>query len=488
MRYTLLLLLAGTIISGNATASEQILLKNTDNKLTLSIYNKDLALIKDLRSAELNAGRTEVVFDGVAQQIQPETAMIYGQNLKVLEQNYSYNVITYENMVDKSVGQEVTTVRKNPQTGENIFEKAFLIGSAYGQPILKFPYGIETNFSGQIVFDKIPSGISDKPILTAKIDNKKAGNKNLFLAYLTGGLSWKTDYVATIADKTQLGLTGWVTINNTSGIDYDNAKIQLIAGDVNVVQNIAKPRFMMAKMALTAMDNSVESSAAGSVAPEQINNYELYTLPSLTSIKNKQTKQIGLIEKSAVKYKKEFNFNSPLYFGGDYEFEKQHPDITYVLENNKESNLGLSMPAGTVRFYENDKNGNLQFIGSASIGNMAKNETLRLGLGSAFNISVKGKITKASEKELERKPQNNCYNIKLQKTYKAQITVNNADTSENSIIISQHLPDNYKIIKEDIKGNAKNAQTRQWTVKVPANNKTTLSFTVEIPQNTRTCN
>ena len=130
-------------------------------------------------------------------------------------------------MVDKSVGQEVTTVRKNPQTGENIFEKAFLIGSAYGQPILKFPYGIETNFSGQVVFDKIPSGISDKPILTAKIDNKKAGNKNLFLAYLTGGLSWKTDYVATRADKTQLGLTGGVTINNTSGIDYDNAKIKM---------------------------------------------------------------------------------------------------------------------------------------------------------------------------------------------------------------------------------------------------------------------
>lgn len=488
MRYALLLLLTGTIISENAIASEQILLKNTNNKLTLSIYNKDLALIKDLRSTELNAGRTEVVFDGVAQQIQPETAMIYGQDLKVLEQNYSYNVITYENMIDKSVGKEVTTLRKNPQTGENIFEKAILIGSTYGQPILKFPYGIETNFNGQVVFDKIPSGISDKPILTAKIDNKKAGSKNLFLAYLTGGLSWKTDYVATITNKNQLDLIGWVTINNTSGIDYENAKIQLIAGDVNVVQSIVKPRFMMAKMAMATMDNSVESSATGSIAPEQVNNYELYTLPSLTTIKNKQTKQIGLIEKSDVKYKKEFNFNSPLYFGGDYEFEKQHPAITYILENSKATNLGLSMPSGTIRFYENDKNGSLQFIGSAAIGNTAKDEILRLGLGNAFNITLKGKITKASEKELERLPQNHCYNIKLQKTYQAEITINNADDSENSVIISQSFPDNYKIVKESIKGSTKNAQTRQWTVTVPANNKLTLSFAVEISQNTKTCN
>ncbi len=487
MRNTLILLLAGTFLASAPAYAEQILLRNNNSKLTLSIYNQNLALVKDVRPADIKAGMSEVVFDGVAQQIQPETAMLYGQDIKVLEQNYSYNVISYENMINQSVGQEVNTIRQNPQTGENIFEKAVLIGAAYGQPVLKFPYGIETNFNGRIVFEQIPSGISDKPTLTAKINNKKAGSKNLFLAYLTGGLSWKTDYVATIADKNQLDLTGWVTINNNSGVDYNNAKIQLIAGDVNVVRPSMQPRLLMAKMSMAVMDNGTEAAAMGSVAPEQISNYELYTLPAITSIKDKQTKQVGLIEKSEVKYVKEFNFSSPLYFGGSYEFEKQHPSITYVLENVQKSNLGISLPAGTMRFYENDKNGNLQFIGSADIANTAKEETLRLNLGDAFNLTLKGKVSKVSEKEVERKPQNQCYNVKLQKTYAAETTVSNADASENSVIISQSFPDNYKIIKESIKGSVKNAQTREWTVKVPANGKTTLSYTVEIPQSTRVC-
>lgn len=487
MHNTLILLLAGTFLTSAPAYAEQILLRNNNSKLTLSIYNQNLALVKDVRPADIKAGMSEVVFDGVAQQIQPETAMLYGQDVKVLEQNYSYNVISYENMINQSVGQEVNTVRQNPQTGENIFEKAVLIGAAYGQPVLKFPYGIETNFNGRIVFEQIPSGISDKPTLTAKINNKKAGNKNLFLAYLTGGLSWKTDYVATITDKNQLDLTGWVTINNNSGVDYNNAKIQLIAGDVNAVRPSMQPRLLMAKMSMAVMDNGAEAAAMGSVAPEQISNYELYTLPAITSIKDKQTKQVGLIEKNAVKYAKEFNFRSPLYFGGSYEFEKQHPSITYVLENVQKSNLGISLPAGTMRFYENDKNGNLQFIGSADIANTAKEETLRLNLGDAFNLTLKGKVSKVSEKEVERKPQKQCYNVKLQKTYAAETTVSNADASENSVIISQNFPDNYKIIKESIKGSVKNAQTREWTIKVPANGKTTLSYMVEIPQNTRVC-
>ena len=487
MHNTLILLLAGTFLTSAPAYAEQILLRNNNSKLTLSIYNQNLALVKDVRPADIKAGMSEVVFDGVAQQIQPETAMLYGQDVKVLEQNYSYNVISYENMINQSVGQEVNTVRQNPQTGENIFEKAVLIGAAYGQPVLKFPYGIETNFNGRIVFEQIPSGISDKPTLTAKINNKKAGNKNLFLAYLTGGLSWKTDYVATITDKNQLDLTGWVTINNNSGVDYNNAKIQLIAGDVNAVRPSMQPRLLMATMSMAVMDNGAEAAAMGSVAPEQISNYELYTLPAITSIKDKQTKQVGLIEKNAVKYAKEFNFRSPLYFGGSYEFEKQHPSITYVLENVQKSNLGISLPAGTMRFYENDKNGNLQFIGSADIANTAKEETLRLNLGDAFNLTLKGKVSKVSEKEVERKPQKQCYNVKLQKTYAAETTVSNADASENSVIISQNFPDNYKIIKESIKGSVKNAQTREWTIKVPANGKTTLSYMVEIPQNTRVC-
>lgn len=382
------------------------------------------------------------------------------------------------------------TVRVNPENGENIFDKATLIGSNNGQPILRFPYGIDTEFNGRVVFSKVPAGMSNKPTLTAKLNVQNGGHKNLYLAYLTDGISWKTDYVANVKGPEKLNLTGWVTITNNSGIDYENAKIQLLAGDVNVVRSqgfhMAKGRMMMASNAMMAMDE------AGSVEPETVNSYELYTLPTTTTIKDHQTKQIALIEKADVKYAKEFNLQTRLYFNGNGdEFEKQHPSITYVMENVPAANLGISLPAGIMRFYENDKSGNLQFIGSARINNTAKEDTLRLNLGDAFNISVSGKSKKVKETEVSRtkvyNPNRTCYDIKKRHTYEVDVTVNNAENNSNTVILSQNFSNEYKIVKENVKSTEKNAFTRQWAVSVPQNEKKTLTYTVEITTTTGHC-
>ena len=388
------LMLASLAINGYVQAKEPQVLPANNNTLSLSIYNSNLALIKDSRPARLESGVNEVIFDGVSRDIQPETAIIYGQGIKVLEQNYSYNLINEDNLIKQAVGKEVLTVRESPDDGENIFEKAVILGVDSGKPILRFKYGIETDFNGRVVFHEIPADLSNKPILAAKINSNSSGDKLLNLAYLTSGLSWKTDYVANINNKTSLDLTGWVTINNESGIDYNNAKIQLIAGDVNIVRPAMQPRMMLTK-SFGITDNAIEAT---SVEPEQINSYELYTLPSITTIKDKQKKQISLIEKNDVKYHKEFDLRSPLYFGSNNEFKKAHPDITAVIENNTDSNLGISLPAGTIRFYEKDKNGNLQFVGSNNITNTAKEETMRLNLGKAFNLVANGKIKRSVKK------------------------------------------------------------------------------------------
>ncbi len=482
----LFLLGISTFLTGVANA-EPLFLPSTDNNLSLSIYNQNLALVKDIRQAELKAGVNEVIFDGVAQRIQPETAIIYGDNLKVIEQNYNYSLLSYQNFIERNIGKQVNTVRVNPENGDNIYERAELIGTANGQPILRFNYGIDSNFEGRVVFNEIPAGLSNKPTLTAKLNSEKSGYKNLRLAYLTDGLSWKTDYVANVNNDTSLNLTGWVTINNESGIDYENAKIQLIAGDVNVVRQ-AMPRMSKGVMMLNSA-RAFGADEAMSVEPEAINSYELYTLPTTATIKNHQTKQIALIEKQNVTYKKEFNLDAPFYFdtNGD-EFEKFHPEITYVIENRAESNLGISLPAGIIRFYENDKNGNLQFIGSNHIANTAKEDTLRMRLGDAFNISVSGKTKKISEKEVSRQMQNKCANIKTRRTYDTEITVNNAEDNDNTVIISQNFRHDAKIIKESIQSTDKNATTKQWQIPVAKNDKTTLTYTVEITVNNRECN
>ncbi len=488
MKYGLTLLAMSTFLAGSALA-EPLLLEAKNNNLSLSIYNQNLALVKDIRSADLQSGSNEVIFDGVAERIQSETAIIYGDGIKVNEQNYSYNLMSYDNILRQYIGKEVTAVRINPDNGKNITERATLIGVNGAQPIIKTEYGIDAEYPGRIVFDKIPANLSNKPMLTAKLNAKNAGNKTLNLAYLTDGLKWKTDYVANVLSPNKLNLTGWVTITNESGIDYENAKIQLIAGDVNVVRNTFRGRgmVMMAKAAVFEESNDM---AYGSVEPETVNSYELYTLPTTSTIKNHQNKQIALIEKNDVTYKKEFNITSPFYFGNYTrdEFEKHHPVITYVIENKAESNLGISLPSGTIRFYQNDKTGNLQFIGSNNISNTAKEDTLRLNLGDAFNISVSGKVTKIGEKEVSRKPKKNlCYQIVQNKTFDVSITVNNAEDTDNHVILTQNMPQRYKILKESIKGSEKNATTRQWRIPTKKNSKAELTFSVEAPFELQVC-
>jgi len=486
MRYSVGVFSLSLLLSATVQA-EPLLLQNKDNALSLSIYNQNLSLVKDMRKADLKGGVNEIIFDGVAQRIQPETAIIYGDGIKVAEQNYSYNLMNYANFINQSIGENVTTVRINPENGENIFEKAQIIGANSGQPILRFDYGIETNYPGRVIFDKIPAGMSNKPTLAAKLNVAQGGLKNLQLAYLTDGISWKTDYVANVIDNTKLDLTGWVTINNESGVDYEKAKIQLVAGAVNIVRPMmARSRGMMMKTIGFAANDAMEM---GAPEPEIISSYELYTLPNITTIKDKQTKQIALIERKNVTYKKEFNLQSPFYFGdyGDNEFEKHHPYITYVMENVAASNLGISLPGGTMRFYENDKNGNLQFIGSDMIKNTSKEDTIRLDLGEAFNISLSGKIKQIRQDEISRKPENKCFMVKTLRTYEVEVTLNNAEDVDNTVIFKQSVPAQHKIVKENIKSELKNAIIRQWAISAAKNSKSTLNYTVEVTFDNRVC-
>ena len=485
LNYTTLLF---ALILGSSVDAEPLLLQNKNNNLALSIYNQNLALVKDSRFADLRSGTNEVIFDGVAQRIQSETAIIYGDGIKINEQIYSYNLMSYDNLLKRFIGKDITAVRTNPENGKNIYEHATLIGTNGSQPILLTEYGIDAAYPGRIIFDKIPAGLSDKPILTAKLNANSAGNKTLNLAYLTDGLSWKTDYVANVNSADKLNLTGWVTITNESGIDYENAKIQLIAGDVNIVRQSFHPRHNMMLMTKSA---GADFAANESITPETINSYELYTLPTTTSIKDHQNKQVALIEKNNVKYDKELELTLPFYFGDNSndEFEKLHPAIIYIMSNTTDSNLGISLPAGVMRFYQNDRNGNLQFIGSSSIGNTAKEDTLRLNLGDAFNVSLNGKINKIKEQELSKTPQRNlCYNVKQLKIYEVSVTINNAEDTDNQMVITQTFPQNYKIAKENIQGSEKNATTRQWYFKALKNAKNELLFTVEIPYNRQICN
>ena len=228
--------LSSVLIQNPVQAAEEILVENNKNvDMVVSIYNNNLGFVRDTRNVALGAGLNSIAFEGVASQIKAETAVLTGSGVNVLEQNYDYDLLTPNNILEQFVGKEVKTVIQNPTTGENIFDKAVVLNNNYGAPILRFSYGVEANFPGRVVYDKVPSSLRVKPTLVVNLNNADAGSKNLELAYLTNGISWKADYIAEIKSDEELGLNTWITLNNETGADYENATVQLVSGSVNQV-------------------------------------------------------------------------------------------------------------------------------------------------------------------------------------------------------------------------------------------------------------
>lgn len=468
--------------------------KPLSEDISISIYNNDLALVRDMRHVELKKGINEVAFEGVASQLKPESVLIMGDSVNVLEQNYDYALLTPYNITEKFVGKDVKTVRINPATGEQVFDKAKLISYQGGEPVLQFNYGIETNFDGHIVFDKLPADLNQKPTLAAKISSMQAALKNIMLAYLTKGISWKTDYVAGVKDEKTLDLTGWVSITNNSGVSYDNAKVQLIAGDVHETPEY--PRGHRNGMVMKAMAYSADAVMAegANTVPESFSAYELYTLDNRTSIQNNQTKQMALIEKNNVLYEKEGRLNSGLSLSGDYasDFEKVHPSVYYILKNDEESNLGVPLPKGIMRFYENDSHGNLQFIGENSIGQTAKGEKLELELGKIFDVFVNGKIEKVRKvsENIVTTYTGKCPRYQVVKAYDAVVEFKNGGNKETVIVFKQYMNPKTTIINESLKGSVSDKSGRfyEWRVELKGDDTQKLTFTAEVTSEETRCN
>lgn len=453
-------------------AENEILLTDKQNTgMSLSIYNNSLAFIRDTRKLELPAGRSLIAFEGVARQIKPETAMLSGPALRVIEQNYDYNLLNSYNLLNASAGQKVKTAITNPETGQDIFNSAIVLNSNSGAPVLQFPYGIETNFPGRIIYEKLPEGLRTKPTLVIDVENSRAGPQDIELAYLTNGISWKADYIAEINSSDKLNLNGWVTLNNQSGTDYKDAQVQLIAGSVNQVFT-PMPRAVNAgiMMKAAAFDGAVAESSSAP-AREAIGDYYMYTLPFKTTIKDKQSKQVSLMTKPDVTYGKEYRLISPLYIGlGSSldEFEKQNPSVIFKITNSKTSNLGEPLPAGTLRMYEKDSSGNLQFIGESSFARTAAGEKIELSTGSAFDIWAKGKITQS---------QNIAKNTR---EISAEISFENAKSENAEMVFVQNFGNQYQILEESLTGTEKNSRTREWKFTLKPGEKQVLTFKIRV--------
>ena len=469
------MLAASSILSMGADAIETNLEEsrstlNDQQSVAVTIYNSDLALVKDTRKVKLKTGLNALAMRDVSAQIRPETALLRSisapGSLTLLEQNFDFDLLTPQKMLEKYVGKTVTVVKTNPQTGTETSEQATVL-SANNGAVLKIGNRIETGIPGRIVYDDVPANLRDRPTLITQINNKGVADQTVELSYLTGGLGWKADYVAELNDKEdKLDLSGWVTLTNTSGAAYKNAKMQLVAGDVNRVQQNIRP------MMKTMRGEVAIADAAAPMAEEGLLEYHLYTLDRPTTIAENQTKQVALLSASGVPVHKDLVLQ-----GADYYYTGQFGEIgtkmkvgVFVQFENKETaNLGMPLPKGTLRVYKKDSKGNAQFVGEDNIDHTPKNETVRLKLGDAFDVTADKKQT-----DFKVLPNPSKGHSAYESAY--EITLKNAKKERVTVTVQEPIGGDWKILSESAPHEKANSHLAIWKIDVPAEGSTTLTY------------
>ncbi|WP_374336655.1 DUF4139 domain-containing protein [Leeia sp.] len=455
-----------------ADAAEQTSSLNEQQEVAVTIYNQDLALVKDLRNVSVKRGSLALAFRDVSARMRPETALLRSVTspgkLSVLEQNFDYDLLTPQKLLEKYVGRSVSVIKTHPTTGVETVERAQVLAANQGV-VLKIGDRIETGVPGRLVFDDVPPNLRDRPTLVMQLDNQGAEQQQMELSYLTGGLSWKADYVVELADKEdQLDISGWVTLNNQSGASYRNAKLQLVAGDVNRVEERMRgvPKPMMA--AAPMMDMAKKER----FAEESLFEYHLYTLDRPTTIAESQTKQVALLSGAGVPARKEL-----LLQGNDYYYSSSYGDLgqkmkvgVFVEFDNKEaSRLGMPLPAGVIRVYKKDRAGNAQFVGEDHIDHTPKNEKIRLKLGEAFDVTADKKQT-----DFKKVGGNGKYNYIFEAAF--EVVLKNAKKEAVTVTVREPMPGDWQVLSESHPHQKTASNTSDWRITVPAEGSTTLKY------------
>src|SRR5688572_23569502 len=460
---------AAALFAAQAAFAETPVGADKQSAVAVTIYNNDLALVRDSRNVTMATGENDLAFIEVSAGIRPETALLTGRGteLDILEQNFDFDLLTPQKLLEKSVGQTIRMVRTNPETGADTTEEATVLSVAEGQVVLKIGDRIEVTPPGRLVYSAVPANLRDRPTLVVKVQSDKAGDVPVDLSYLTRGLSWAADYVAELSpDEKTVNLNGWVTLTNMSGIAYNDAKLQLVAGDVNRYQP-APPMPMMQEMAMA--DGMVRQK----MIQESAFEYHLYSLERSTTLKENQTKQVALLAAVDIPVAKQYLLMNVAQLGNNYgnrigEMERVNAEVRMKFDNKEASHLGVPLPAGVVRVYKADSDGEGIFVGEDHIDHTPKNEEIDLMLGHAFDVTARGK--QVSYSKIADNVFENSY----------EIEVKNAKAEPITVTLREFVPGDWKMIEESTAHQKRDSSTAEWQLPVPAEGSAKLTYKVRI--------
>jgi hypothetical protein len=437
-------------------------------EVSLTVYNSNFALVREVRELPaLGTGRVSLEFRDVASTIQPETVAVKpltAGGLRVLEQNYRFDLLTPQTLLEKYVNKNVRAYRFHEATGKEDVVDAKLLSVVNG-PVLQIGKEITFGYPGRLAFPELPANLIAKPTLMWLVESQ-ASKQSLEVSYLAQALSWSADYVFVVNENDTKGdLVGWVTLVNNSGTSYRNAELKLVAGDVNrIVDARQRPT-----MAMKSMERAAGADAG--FREEGLLEYHLYTLQRPADVLDKEQKQVTLLESQGVGVQKKL-----IFFGQEYWFRSLFPQpmknqkvsVFLDFQNAQNNKLGMPLPKGTVRVYKSDKAGKKQFVGEDSIDHTPRDEKVRIKVGEAFDVV-------ADRKQMEWKVLGDCHSESAW-----EIELRNQKDENVTIEVREPVGGDWTVVNSSLPANREDAQTLTFNANVPKRGKTKVTYRIRV--------
>lgn len=452
--------LAALIPAAALAQADSPLAPSAQGEVAVTIYNNDQALVQDVRRLSLPAGVSRQDFPDVADRIRPETVRLSAPGTEVVEQNFDYDLLSPQALIEKAVGQTVTLIRTNPATGAETREQARVLATN-GGVVLQIGNRIEVlredGLPVRVVYASLPPNLRARPTLSVTLDAASAGPRAVTLAYLTRGLSWKADYVTLFDEaKRTIDVQGWVTLNNQGEVPFVNADTVLVAGQPG------EGGRRMSGMAPGSIPGTETAARA------RLGDFYLYPLARRTTIAANQQKQVSFLSVGGVPAARAYR-----YVNGWLGNQDQAQSAATVLQfsSSRSGGLGDALPAGTVRVYIRDAKGQPQFIGESAIGHTPMGSKLALTTGQAFDVKVKPTLV-----ERVRINANKWRNA-------MRYTLTNARPEPVTVTLVQNGVDfgyaDTRIVEESLASTRVDVNTVEWQVPVPANGEAVVTAVFE---------
>ncbi len=459
MRFILLLttFLAAPALAQNVIPPPS---QSAQGDVAVTIYNNNLALVQDTRQLDIAAGRSRREFPDVSAQIRPETVTLTGSGIGIVEQNFDFDLLSPQALMQKAVGETITLVRTNPATGAEVRERARVL-AANGGVVLQIGDRIEVlrddGLPVRVIFDRVPENLRARPTLSVTVESERAGRRPVTLTYLSPGLGWSADYVALFDESAgRMDVQGWITLTNSSGTPYNNANTLLVAGAVGEGQ----PQPYRGRQQGPIREAGTETSDR-----ERLGDFYLYPLPERTTIANNQTKQVSFLDVGGTPAVRAYEYRNG-WLGT--QTEPQSANTVLRFSSSREQGLGDALPAGTVRVYQRDARGNPQFVGESAIGHTPMGSDLGLVTGQAFDVKVQPVV--------ERRERINSDRWRTTMRY----TLTNARPTPVTVdLLQSGLWGDTRITAESMPSQRRSADEALWRVPVPANGEAVVTATFD---------